>query len=158
MPSSTIKELMISVVDPSADVVFNAVSLTVKKEGLVETKPQTDEEWSKVRHGAVTLMEAANLLLIPGRTVGRPGDTSETPGVELEPAEMDALIAKDRAGWERRATALHDVTAEVLQAIDAKDADKVFELGERVEAACEACHKHFWYPNEVIPEFPSAVK
>jgi hypothetical protein len=67
---------------------------------------------------------------------------------------MDALIAKDRAGWETRARALHDVTAEVLKAIDAKDADKVFELGERVEGACETCHKHYWYPNDEAGRAP----
>jgi hypothetical protein len=99
-------------------------------------------------------MEAANLLMIPGRRVARPGEKSETPGVELEPEEMDALIAKDRPAWNTRAKALHDVMAQVVQAIDAKDAEKVFELGEQIEHACEGCHRQYWYPNEVIPELP----
>ncbi len=94
-----------------------------------------------MRHGAVTLMEAANLLMIPGRRVARPGEKSETPGVELEPEEMDALIAKDRAAWNARATRLHDAVSEVVAAIDAKDGNKVFELGEKIEEACENCHK-----------------
>jgi hypothetical protein len=68
---------------------------------------------------------------------------------------MDALIAKDRAAWNTRAKALHDVMVQVIQAIDAKDAEKVFELGEQIEITCENCHKQYWYPNEVIPEFPS---
>lgn len=153
MPTSTIKELMLSVVDPSADVVWLSVTAVLSNAGLVETKPESDEEWLKVRHGAVTLMEAANLLMVPGRRVARPGEKSETPGIELEPEEMDALIAKDRASWDARAKALHDIVARVLEAIDAKNSDQVFRLGADIEVACENCHKQYWYPNEVIPPY-----
>ena len=154
MPTSTIKELMLSVIDPSADVVWLSVMAVMNEKGLIETKPITDEDWLKVRHGAVTLMEAANLLMVPGRRVAKPGEKSETPGVELEPEEMDALIAKNRPAWEARAKALHDIVEKVIVAIDAKDSDKVFELGEQIEVACESCHKQYWYPNEVIPSLP----
>ena len=158
MPTATIKDLMLSVIDGAADVVWLSVTTVVDEKGMLETKPITDEDWTKVRHGAITLMEAANLLMIPGRRVARPGEKSETPGVELEPEEMDALIAKDRAAWNARAKALHDVVEQVVKAVDAKDAEKVFELGEQIELACEGCHKQYWYPNEVIPEFPSDTK
>jgi cytochrome c556 len=40
------------------------------------------------------------------------------------------------------------------QAADKKDADKVFEVGEAIEHACEGCHRAYWYPNEKIPELP----
>ena len=89
--------------------------------------------------------------------MARPGEKSDTPGVELEPAEMDALIAKDRAAWNARAKRLHDTVSEVIKAIDAKDGNKVFELGEEIEEACENCHKQYWYPNEVIPPLPSST-
>jgi len=155
VPTATVKDLMLSIVDPSADVVWLSVTTVVDEKGLLESVPTSDEEWTKVRHGAVTLMEAANLLMMPGRRVARPGEKSETPGVELEPEEMDALIAKDRGAWNERATRLHDVAADVIQAIDAKDANRVFELGEQIEEACENCHRQYWYPNEVIPAYPS---
>lgn len=154
LPTATIKDLMLSVIDPSADAVWLSVTTVVDKGGLVDTQPRTDEEWATVRQGATTLMEAANLLLIPGRRTARPGEKSETPGVELEPEEMDELIAKDRPGWETRAKALHDAAYATLQAVEAKDANKVFELGEQIENACEGCHSTYWYPNEQIPVFP----
>ena len=43
---------------------------------------------------------------------------------------------------------------QALGAIDAKDAPKLFELGEAIEMACEHCHSRYWYPNEKIPTFP----
>lgn len=156
MPDATIKDLMQNVVDTSADVVWLSVTMVQSHEGLVETKPKNDEEWNKVRGGAITLAEAANLLMIPGRRVARPGEKSETPGVELEPEQMQALIEKDRAAWNRRASALHDAAMAAVRAAEAHDADKLFAVGEQIENACEGCHRQYWYPNEKIPELPRA--
>ena len=153
-PTATVKDLMDSVVDPSADVVWLSVTTVESAKGTVETAPHTDEEWTKVRRGAIALTEAANLLMVPGRHVARPGEKSETPGVELEPEEMEALIAKDVSSWHKRARALHEAGLAALQAIDARDAPKVFEVGEQIERACENCHTQYWYPNEKIPPVP----
>jgi hypothetical protein len=154
MPTATIKDLMQSVVDPNADVVWLSVTTVQSAKGTVDTAPKTDEEWKKVRHGAIALMEAANLLMVPGRHVAKPGEKSETPGVELEPSEMEVLINKDVPAFRMRAKALHDAGYAALQAIDNKDAQKVFEVGEQIEQACENCHKQYWYPNEKIPPVP----
>ena len=67
VPDVTIKELMLNVIDTNADVVWLSVTTVASAEGLVETRPKTDDEWAKVKAGAITLAEAANLLMIPGR-------------------------------------------------------------------------------------------
>jgi hypothetical protein len=151
---ATIKDLMLNIVDPQADVVWLSVTTVANETGLVETRPQNEDEWTKVKQGAMTLAEAANLLMMPGRKVAAPGHKSEVPGIELEPEEMDALIAKDRGAFEQRARALHDAAMAAYRAAEAKDADKVFEVGETIEHACEGCHSQYWYPNEKIPELP----
>src|SRR5262245_61151672 len=153
-PTATVKDIMQSIVDPNADVVWLSVTTVQSAKGTVETAPKTDEEWTKVRHGAIALTEAANLLMVPGRHVARPHEKSETPGVELEPSEMEALINKDIPAWRMRAKALHEAGLAALTAIDNKDAQKVFEVGEQIEQACENCHKQYWYPNEQIPPVP----
>jgi len=150
----TIKELMLNVIDTNADVVWLSVTTVASDKGLVETRPTTDEEWARVRAGAITLAESANLLMIPGRRVARPGEKSETPGVELEPEEMDVLIAKDRTSWDKHARDLYYAAMIAAQAAERKDADKIFEIGESIEHACEGCHRAYWYPNEKIPELP----
>src|SRR5688572_13792911 len=149
----TIKDLMLNVIDTNADVVWLSVTTVASAEGLVETRPTTDEEWAKVHAGAITLAEAANLLMIPRRTA-RPGEKSIVPGVELEPEEMDVNIAKDRENFNKHARALYDAARLAAQAAEKKDADKIFEVGETIELACENCHKTYWYPNEKIPELP----
>jgi len=156
IPDHTIKDLMLNVVDTNADVVWLSVTTTASEKGLVETRPKNDAEWMRVRQGAVTLAEAANLLMIPGRHVARPGEKSETPGVELEPSEMEELINKDRPAFYKHAKALYDAAMLAVDAIDKRDADKVFEVGENIDHACENCHRNYWYPNEKIPELPVA--
>jgi hypothetical protein len=149
--AATIKDLMLSIIDTNADVVWLSVSTVHSEKGTIETQPRTDEEWAAVRHGALALAEASNLLMMPGRRVARPGEKSETPGVELEPEEMDVLINKDRNAWNARAKELHDAAMAVLAAAEARNAEKVFELGDGIERACENCHSQYWYPNEVKP-------
>lgn len=156
VPTATVKDLMQSVVDPNADVVWQAVTSVQSVKGLVEKAPKTDEEWTMVRHGAIVLTEASNLLMVPGRHVARAGEKSDTPGVELEPSEMEALITKDLGAWRKRAHGLHEAGVAALQAIDAKDANKLFEVGEQIERACEGCHSQYWYPNEKIPPVPTS--
>lgn len=68
-PTATVRELMHSVIDPAADVVWLSVWTLVDGEGVHEIRPQTDEEWAGVRRGAIILLEAANLLMMPGRPV-----------------------------------------------------------------------------------------
>ena len=155
--SATIKDIMQGIIDTNADVVWQSVSAVSNEKGLQEIRPQTDEDWAKVRQGAYALAEATNLLMMPGRKVAREGEKSETPGVELEPSEMMALIDKDRSEFYKRAAALREAAMEVVAAVEKKDSDKVFEVGEHIERACENCHTHYWYPNEVIPPLPEVI-
>ena len=156
--TSTIKDIMLSIVDPNADVVWLSVTTVQSSKGTIDTAPKNDEEWKKVRQGAIALTEASNLLMMPGRHVAAPGEKSETPGVELEPSEMEELINKDRASWVMRATKLHEAGLAAVQAVDAKDPQKVFEVGEQIEQACENCHRQYWYPNEQIPPVPASTQ
>src|SRR5688572_9514631 len=64
-PVVSVKELMKYMVDPVADNIFNAVGSTVSTSGTVEWEPKTEEDWEKIRVGAVSLAEAADLLKVP---------------------------------------------------------------------------------------------
>lgn len=152
-----VRALMAGIIDPAADVVWESVATVVSAEGTEEKVPKTDEEWAEVRRNALMLVEASDLLLTPDRPMAGPGEKSVTPGVELEPEEILANVNKDRESWNRRVKAFHDAGLEVLQAIDAKDAKKLYDLGEDLDTACENCHTTFWYPNQPLPPGYSGV-
>ena len=63
-PVVSVKELMKYMIDPVADNIFNAVSSTVTKDGIVDIAPKTEEDWDKIRTGAISLAEGADLLKI----------------------------------------------------------------------------------------------
>ena len=145
-PASTIKDIMDSLVDPSADALWDAVATTVSAAGIEERRPRTDEEWAAVRHHAVALVEATNLLLMDGRHVAKPGEKAANPEVELRPEEIEALIVQDRASFIKLAHGLYDAALPALKAAQDRNADALLDAGEGIDMACESCHLKYWYP------------
>ena len=142
--NGTIQDIMDSFIDPAADHIWDAVSITVTAKGSEEKHPRTDEEWKELRRRAIQIMEGANLLLVPGRRVARPGEQVD-PRVALPPDQIEALIKEDRASFTKMALDLHDSVLPVLQAIEAKDKDKLLDVGDGIDRACENCHIKYWY-------------
>jgi hypothetical protein len=150
-PAATVRELMTGMVEPSADAIWESVKITFTPSGVEERAPKTDEEWNALRAHALQLMEAGNLLQMPGRAMARTGETAAFPGIELGPDEIQQLIEKDRPGWLMRARALSESLKPTLDAIDAKNVDMLGEAGEHIDEACENCHSQYWYPNAPEP-------
>ena len=75
-PLADNKLLMQAVVDPQADVIWEAVQTIVTEQGTQEIRPQTEEEWVSVRNSAVTLAEAGNLLMMSPRAKEPPRSRS----------------------------------------------------------------------------------
>ena len=142
--NATIRDIMDAFIDPAADHIWDAVSITVTAKGREEKHPRTDDEWKELRRRAIQIMEGANLLLIPGRRVARPGEKVD-PRVAIPPEEIEALINQDRATFTKMAYDLYDSVVPVLQAIEAKDKDKLLEVSDRIDQACETCHIKYWY-------------
>lgn len=158
-PTSTIKDLMDSEVDPSADYIWDAVATVITEKGIDERFPKTAKEWAEIRRKAVTLVEATNLLIMPGRMVAHPGEKSDNPGIELAPEEINAILEKDRGTFVKHALALNDAAMNVLKAIDAKDKEKILDGGAAIDEACESCHKIYWYPDDgKVRDTPSLKK
>ncbi len=146
--TATIKDIMDSMVDPGSDVIWDSVETVVSAKGTEEKMPRTDEEWKNVRNHAIMLMEATNLLLIPGRKVAQPGEKADDPKVELAPEQIQTLIDQDRAAFTKFAHGLHDATMEAFKAIEKKDVEGLLNSGDGIDRACENCHLKYWYPNE----------
>jgi len=146
-PTFPIEEVMGHIVMPNADKLWGSVATTVSAKGVEDTSPKTDEDWETVRNYAVTIAEATNLLLIPGRRVAEQGKTKADKS-ELSPEEIEAKIKGDPAMWASHVAKLHDVAMESIAAIDKKNADTLLEAGDHLDKACEDCHLVYWYPNE----------
>ena len=90
-------------IDPTADLVFDAVVFESSTTGTTHTMPVSDEDWTKVERGAWQLAECY-LLMIP-----RQAEPADVPKLELRPgeshpelssgSEIDAKINADRSKW-----------------------------------------------------------
>jgi hypothetical protein len=149
-PVVTVRELMKYLIDPAADNIFNAVSSTATAHGTVDVEPRTDQDWEKIRVGAVSMAEGASLLKIR-RPFAPPGDANNSSGpnaVELSPAAMAAKVERDPVEWNARIEALRNVALEALEVVKRRDLAELWDLGENLDKACEACHRSYWYPGE----------
>jgi len=153
-PTASVRDVMHAMVEPQAYVVWNSVAEIIDINGTELRMPETDDEWDIVRHGAVALREATNLLLIDGRPVAYPGETSVAPGIELEPEEIQALIDADPAAWIDSVHELYDAVGPIFEAIDAKDGTALIDAGTELDVVCENCHLTYWYPETI--ETPNA--
>ncbi len=146
-PTTSVEDIMRSMVDPSADAIWDAVVTTVTDAGVEEVRPRTEEEWLALERSAIMLVEAGNLLVIDGRRIAREGSVSELPEIDLEPDEIAVRVANNRDTWVRLARELHDAGVVMLTAVRARDVDALLEGGARLDVACESCHSRFWYPD-----------
>jgi len=146
-PTASFQEVMLSIIDPVADQLWDSVSTEITKSGVEEKQPRTDEEWAAVRHQAVTLSEAANLLLIEGRPLAAPGQALDNKADYLNPEEIGKAIDRDRPTFVARVREFQDAAALAVVAADARTPQGVVEAGARIQQACEQCHLRYWYPN-----------
>jgi hypothetical protein len=144
----TIRDLMESIIDPSADTLWGAVGTVVDNQGIHEMFPKTEEEWREPRRAAVRIIEGSNLLIMPGRDAAPAGAKSEAPGAELEPPQINVLLREKRESFDAFARALQGLGMEALGAIDARNTALLLEIGARMENVCEGCHQTFWYPQD----------
>jgi len=113
-----VQGLMASVVEPAADVYWDAVGTIMDEDGVHDFRPETDEEWEAVRHAAFVVAESGNLLMMEGR-------------------------AKDRGPWMAFSRDLVRVGRQAIAAADARDPDAVFEAGGEVYLVCSECHASY---------------
>jgi hypothetical protein len=122
----------------------------VRPEGVIEIAPRTDEDWAKVRIGAVVLAEAANLLKIR-RPFAPPGDVNDSVGPnapELAPDVIEAKVDADTARWSTYAENMRTVAIEVLDIVRRKDTIALDNAARKLDRACESCHLEYWYPGD----------
>jgi len=149
--TASVREIMQSVVAPSAQGLWDAVGTISNSKGTFNLEPKTDEEWAAVRRHAIALVESTNLLVVPGRHIAPPeaqtlkADDAE-PGAELPPAEIEKRVLAAWPAWTLMAHALHDSAMAMLKTIDSKDAAGLETTGSDLDGVCESCHLTFWYP------------
>jgi len=108
-------DLMNTVVDPAADVYWDAVGWIIDTSGTTEIRPESPEEWEVVRNAAYQVAESGNLMMMRGRAVDEPE-------------------------WMVFSQAMISVGRRAIEAAEARDEQGVFDVGAEIYAVCTGCH------------------
>jgi len=122
-PVADVSQLMAKIIDPAADVVWDAVGTIISKEGVEDWYPDTEEKWLIVEGSAMTIAESGNLLMLGDRV-------------------------RDQGLWMQKAQALVDAGMLAYEAAESRNVDSLFEIGETVYNACDSCHSVYWVGDE----------
>ena len=117
-PVADVRQLMASVLEPAADVYWDAVGTIEDSSGVTAIYPRTPEEWTAVRNSAYMVTESGNLLMIPPR-------------------------ARDQGEWMRLSLAMIDAGKRAIAAAEARDTAAVFNVGAELYDTCTACHAKY---------------
>ena len=125
---------MLTVIDPAAATLWRSVATIVTDRGVEERRPQTHVEWARVRRAAFRLVESARLLL-----------------------ESDEDVAReDPEGWRRLVTDFSRVSITMLEAVERRDVERLFDAGGPLDLTCASCHRRYWdREDEALRRIPS---
>jgi hypothetical protein len=118
-PATGAREIMGTMVDPSANFIWQSVSIIVTSEGVEKKFPRTDSEWKELRMAATLLAKGGSLL------------------------KEDRRRAADDE-WLKWSQAIMDAADTTLKAVDARNADQILEVGEAIYNTCVGCHGGYW--------------
>lgn len=133
--------------DPAADFLWDSVASISRVSGIEERQPHNEEEWLEVRRHALRLLESTNLLVMKGRRVSATYIPASGYGGDLDSTQMQQRIDANRPAFNGFARGVHSAGLQLLDAIDARDAARLFDVGSVLDQACENCHTTFWYPS-----------
>jgi hypothetical protein len=122
-----VKELMGHVIDYNAFGVWHNQGWVLDESGWHELFPTDDAGWLAAESAAISLAEASNLLLLPGR----PPD--------------------DDRRWVDNAHALYDAAMKAQATAQKQDKQAFFDAGGDIYEACVTCHAHYVQGDEPGP-------
>jgi hypothetical protein len=112
-----VQQLMEAIIEPAAEVYWDAVGWVDEPATTIEIRPTTDEEWEEVVNAAYVVAESGNLLMMEGRTMSGP--------------------------WVPMSQTMIEVARRAIAAAEARDEAAVFDVGAELYYACTACHSQY---------------
>jgi hypothetical protein len=138
-------ELMAHVVDPASFIYWNGAGTEETAKGTRSLAPTTDQGWENLESAAATLIEAGNMLQLPGRPKAHVGDPD----------------------WNAYAQQLTNLAIPAKAAAEKHDDKGVYKYGAQIYEVCTACHEEYviqpqlkanGHPPGSLPDWPADIK
>ena len=113
-----IAQLMSLVLEPASDLLWDSGGWVLDASGYEELYPTTNDGWALVRAQAAIVVEAGNMLALPGR-------------------------AEDDDAWMIYSEGLSEAGIMAMEAAEAQDKEAFFQAGGQLYSVCTACHQSY---------------
>lgn len=143
----TLNETMLNGVAPTAQVLWDDISLALTDNGAMDTSRLDEKQWQGLAKAASDLAAQAQRLEQARKiVVAKPGVKILNEGLEgaATAADVQHAVDGDPAGFSEHAGELRAIAGEFSVAIRARDADRLGKLASELDSVCEDCHGGFW--------------
>ena len=113
-----VKEIMNLVLEPASDILWDSGGWVLDASGYEELYPTTDEGWDYVLAQSAIVVEAGNMLALPGR-------------------------AEDNDAWMIYSQGLSEAGILAMEAAASQNEDDFFQAGAQLYSVCTACHQAY---------------
>lgn len=113
-----VKSVMALVLEPASDTLWDSGGWVLDASGYEELYPTTDEGWDFVRAQAAIVVEAGNMLALPGRAV-------------------------DNDAWMIYSEGLSEAGLNAMAAAESQNKEDFFQAGAKLYSVCTACHQAY---------------
>jgi hypothetical protein len=119
-------QVMRGILFPNSNIIFDAQNNDPTKKKADEQFGNPYGGWQSVENAAISLAEAANLLIIPGRVCsnGKPAPLAQ-------------------ADWPKLVQGLRDAAMASYKAAQSKNMDNIVDASGTLTEACSACHDKY---------------
>ena len=112
------QQVMNLVLEPASDILWDSAGWVMDAAGYEDLYPTTDEGWDYVRAQAAIVIEAGNMLALPGR-------------------------AEDTDAWMIYSQGLSEAGILAMEAASAQNEEDFFQAGAQLYSVCTACHQAY---------------
>ena len=130
---ATLAQLMKGILFPNSNVVFfaqadNPAAVPPAKDPALATNPLASSygKWEAVENSSLAIVEAANLLTVPGRKCSN-----------------GRAVPVTNADWPKLVQGLRSAGMTAYKAAQAKDQDKILDAADVITTACSNCHDKY---------------
>jgi hypothetical protein len=130
---ATLGQLMRGILFPNSNVIFaaqsdNPAEVPPAKDPSMATNPlaSTYGKWEAVENSSLAIVEAANLLTLPGRKCSN-----------------GLAVPLQNADWAKFVQGLRDAGMTAYKAAQSKNQDKIVDAADVLTTACANCHEKY---------------
>jgi hypothetical protein len=150
-PKVNVQLTMQTKVNPQGLALWDVTNNAQDDNGNLDPKKMTADKWTKLLSIGASLEQAGKALASDkGVIAAAPGTKlqDETAPDSPKAADVQRYIDAKPDVFRHHAQVLQKTGADVVAAAKAKDAKKLAELSDSLDAVCEECHQTFWYPQQ----------